>query len=336
MKKFVIKISFALLPLLILFFLGYYLVKIHRWGGDIGVLGRYFFEQNYIKKWHYSKKGGDYVKAISFDTHLNKKYDIIFIGDSFTNYAENSYGFKSVFSNLLKDSVLYDKSWKISNPEQRFVNMLRNNDSLPRFAIVESVERDFIKRLSDLDFNYDIQAVSETKPNKKGGQDISQDIKLILDMYKKILGFYDNPIKRANLAYNKFSAKGDEKKLYFYFADLNFPESNDIDYALQKLDTLNNMANQKGVTLIYMVACDKYDFYQKYIVDNMFPPQKTLDDFSSKVRIPHFINTKKVLDSADKQGIIDIYWVDDTHWSQTGSRIVGEYLYNYMKNFPDF
>lgn len=45
----------------------------------------------------------------------------------------------------------------------------------------------------------------------------------------------------------------------------------------------------------------------------------------SVVRFP-FINSKKIFQNYLDQGVNDIYYVNDTHWSPIGATIIGEYI----------
>ena len=336
MKKYLVKLLIATIPVFAFFIFGYHLVKNYNWGGDMGKLGRYFFDTQYIKDWHTYKAHTDYLRNFRLDSMPKGNFNFLNIGDSFSDYNLNGNTYNCIFSNLIKDSILYESGWiNGDDAEQRFIKILNNYNNLPKYAIIESVERGFISKINNIDFNdKTINIPKNEQYRNKDKFELYKNINSITDLYKKIL-FNHLPAEKVKLKEEKFSAKGDESNLYFYQHDLNFPTQEEIDCAVIKLDSLYNFAKSKGVTLIYIVAADKYDFYQNYILNNKYPSKTTLDSFAKKNKIPHFINTKTILDSADKQGVKDIYWADDTHWSQIGNKIVGEYLYNYIKNISE-
>ena len=72
------------------------------------------------------------------------------------------------------------------------------------------------------------------------------------------------------------------------------------------------------------MAADKYDVYQEFAVENRFPVKTLLDDFACHESNPYFVNTKTVLVEKARQGVKDLYYADDTHWSPIGAKIVAE------------
>jgi hypothetical protein len=84
------------------------------------------------------------------------------------------------------------------------------------------------------------------------------------------------------------------------------------------------MARARGVNLVIVVACDKYDLYQDYIIDNPYPT-KSLNEAIERWMAPeleHFVITKRVLHPLVQQGVKDVYLFNDTHWSPSSSQLI--------------
>jgi hypothetical protein len=51
-----------------------------------------------------------------------------------------------------------------------------------------------------------------------------------------------------------------------------------------------------------------------------------LEKLSALYPHPNIINSKDTLSKMVEQGVLDVYWCDDTHWSPIGSKAVAEQL----------
>ena len=116
-------------------------------------------------------------------------------------------------------------------------------------------------------------------------------------------------------------------RLYFYNEDVKFGIDVD-DKALQKVkdcfDAVIDLAKERGVNLVILIACDKYDMYQDFILDNPYPA-KTLNEDIAKWMAPEldrFVIAKQVLHPLLEQGVKDVYLFNDTHWSPASSRLI--------------
>ena len=95
----------------------------------------------------------------------------------------------------------------------------------------------------------------------------------------------------------------------------------------QTMDALFRVAKQHNITLLYMIAADKFDAYEPLIV-NKHKQNHILEFFPSNDSI---INTKELLLPYILSGTQDVYRLDDTHWSPVGSKIVGVEVANRIK-----
>ena len=116
-------------------------------------------------------------------------------------------------------------------------------------------------------------------------------------------------------------------RLYFYNEDVKFGIDLD-EKATHKVktcfDEVIEMAAARGVNLVIVIACDKYDMYQDFILDNPYPA-KTLNEDIERLMAPEldrFVIAKRVLHPLVEQGVKDVYLFNDTHWSPASSRLI--------------
>ena len=334
MKRFLIAIVSPLKsPLLLLSIaLVYFLHISEDITGDIGKLGQIIFSKEY----HYQDKFQSVPMSVIdwCDASDLKSKKVVFLGDSFT---------KNIYPNCLVSIIQKPSSkyfaYNFESPEDTFVALCNANVEMPDVVVLESVERNFVFRLCNIDFSSNIKPkASVYNPVEEMQTDFSTFYKNQLIKNKAILNvslrdfstFYKNQliknkaILNVSLRDGLFSCSGKEKELYFYYEDLSFPEEEQIQTAISNLDSLFQLAKKKNICLFYVVAADKYDVYQEFAVDNRFPEKTLLDNFSSHESNPYFVNTKHVLLKNARQGVKDLYYADDTHWSPIGAKIVAE------------
>jgi len=124
--------------------------------------------------------------------------------------------------------------------------------------------------------------------------------------------------------------------LYFYKDDLKIlsitnDENNEI---LNKLDYLHNCFLEEGIGLYYIIAPDKYDVYQSYIVNNPYPPKTVVEQLEENGvgQLEWFINPRAKFRKMIDDGVEDIYHIDDTHWTYKASESVGHILAQKIKD----
>ena len=92
-------------------------------------------------------------------------------------------------------------------------------------------------------------------------------------------------------------------------------------------------ARQRGVNLILLVACDKYDILQDYIVDNPYPAKTLNEDLMQWMApdIDRFVFSKQALSPYIEQGVKDVYLFNDTHWSPASSQLISAEIIKKLK-----
>ena len=156
-----------------------------------------------------------------------------------------------------------------------------------------------------------------------------------LELIRQIIEEGKNPIYTAKLSRPLFGGK-EPDMLYFYDDDvkLGFEVTTDQQQALVYCyNQLIALAREKGVNLVIVVACDKYDMYQDFIVDNPYPDKTLNEDIERWMasNIDYFVFAKRALHPLVEQGVKDVYLFNDTHWSPASSRLIAREVSNKLK-----
>lgn len=330
MKRFIIKTFLYSLPVILL--IVYYAVLVKPYiGGDLGLLGQIVFVDDSIQPPNFHKS------PISCE-YCNVPEDscVLIIGDSFSN-KEGSVrysDFLAEWSNLPIYNLQFD--WWRGHLFNQFI-YLSKVQPLPRIVIIESVERELVSRLVNTQVGLSPQmmiergvidtasiAVAKKKSTMaKNNSHLATLFSGTQEFAKKRMGI-DNPVKKAALSVPMFSCSGKENKLYFYEDDLRVSSKESVCMAKNELENLFAYADSLGIHLYVLVAADKYDIYQPYIVDNTYSKSFVLDSLAAMCNSPQFINSKDTLSAMACNGVCDIYSCGDTHWSAIGAEAVAK------------
>ena len=323
MKRFVIKTLTLSLPIIV--GIGYFYYSFWNKKGelrDLSRLGMFLVDFNY--QYCIDTLSINFIHEIEYDTIIH--FDsccIITIGDSFSQ--QGVAGYQNYLSIYMPNIDIGNLQQTSISPEQMFIQIALTN-KCPKIVVIESVERYFIDRLNNLQFT----ELNESSIKKVTSNSVEKTfLGWTREFYKKRLNI-DNPVSKAQLSHSMFSCKDNEKTLYFINGgesgtDIHQHSKEEIKIAQLKLDSLYAFALQYGIELYYMVAVDKYDLYQDYIINNSYPRQETLDKFDQKFHNnPYWINTKHILKPYIEQGELDMYYCDDTHWSTKSAKVIAE------------
>jgi hypothetical protein len=314
MKRFFLSIISPLRsPLFILSIALFYYIFIYQdITGDLGRIGQIVFSKEYRLQEKFQKDSPSTINCC--DEKNFKSFNVIFMGDSFTKLTL----YPNYLSEMIKMPTAEFFSDNIETPEETFVALCNANIEMPKVVVLESVERDFVTRLCSLDFSSNIQAQASVY---KTGTEKQTDF---CTFYKNML-FDNGAVSHLFLHDSLFTCPKKEKDLFFYYCDLIIPDEEQINIAISKLDLLFQFARENGVYLFYVVAADKYDIYQDFASENIFSRKELLDFFIEyEYKNPFFVNTKTILVKKVMQGVKDLYYSDDTHWSPIGAKIVAE------------
>lgn len=325
MKRFLKKLSVFSIPLLVL--VACYIYVMSNMTGDLGTLGMIPFG-----KYEVGEKP-DFVNYYdAFSLEEAQDTEIVVIGDSFTKKNINSY--VNYLGHALGKKIchLYIDDNRI-NPCVA-ANLLIDNNLLPncKILILESGERHAIWRLRDC-FNGGNLVFVEKSDDAPSSFNISKYLNLKrFSSFVKLSLDIDNPVGKLKLDGDYFSGKYADR-LYFYASetdgggDLWYKKYDASAFAKAKsnLLTLKDKASQKGVDFYFVMPADKFDMYYDNIVDSPYPQNPTSSYFSD-LDTTWYLSGKQILTPPLRDGVKDIYLVNDTHWSRIAAEIVGRHL----------
>ncbi|GHT39058.1 hypothetical protein AGMMS49965_04080 [Bacteroidia bacterium] len=333
MKQFIYKSALFLLPFVVL--------------SEITRIG-YSTEEGNISRTSYLTKDTPYWKQFirntpvyydkisELDTTKTMQYSVLTIGDSFSNESANSN-----YVNYLaeSDSVSVLNFGELSNMFSDLSGFI-NGDVFDKvsvdYVIIESAELWCTSRTQTIDKNRSIQLKDIVHPNEK--EIITIQPPQFINKSKVLYPFYllIRPIAEGRslsgctqftLTAPLFSGKR-ASDLWVYFTTSMYPNTKEtVETFNEELNVLSALLTKKGIKLIVLPAANKYSVYyeyiqskEKYIKPQFFELLKPLD----KSYI--YIDSHEILAKAAAQGVKDLYFADDSHWSPIGAKLIAEEL----------
>jgi len=341
MKKFLIKLSYTVLPVfLLLFGLVAYVTLIICPRSDTGDLGNlalipFWPEYGQFIREH-EMKDTLFIKVNHTEDLRNIHVNVLTVGDSFSQQGHAGYqnympGEGLIVANCKRS--LYD------NPIQYAYNIMdwgvidsTNIDVM----VVEVGERDFALRIDN--FGVDKVEVPESEdPTEDDDEEVNPNEWSLLRARDFVLYRFAgrSPVYIVDMKRDFFSSP-EPRKLYFYCADIL--NGMTIDETIRPkvkevFNLLTCMAQERGFKLMFMLPVDKYDLYQDYIVDNPYAYPKRINEDVREILgdIPEVLLAKYYLKPLIDKGEKDIFLFDNSHWSYKASEVVGKELCRRIK-----
>lgn len=332
MRRFLIKLSYLVLPLWVftVVLVAYYHYAVAPYAtSELGRTGQLPLPIEYP----------DTVLDREYFTHVydvkvlaDTMVDVITIGDSFTTQNIRC------FENFLAASGMSLANLMVmpNNPFQAAYNLLRQgivDSTNVKTIVVETVERNVVKRLTTLnDASIEINTtdLDAIEANDEMGEATTTQSSLIdaKNYVLRRLG-YKEVVGHLQLSRPFFSGE-EPRGLYFYIKDVRTPSeiaSDDATLMRKNVEKLNAAAAAAGVRIVYLVAPDKYDIYQNYIIDNPYKPKRVNEQLRAMFpsREQWVIGKEIVLPLVDA-GEMDLYPRGDTHWGPRCSQLVAKEL----------
>ena len=341
MKKFLLKLSYTVLPVfLLLFGLVLYVTLYISPRADTGDLGNLAL----IPFWgEYGKIIGKYEMKDTLFMKVNKTEDlrnihvnVLTIGDSFSQQEHAGYQNYMPAQGL---TVANCKRSLYDNPIQYAYNIMdwgvvdsTNIDVM----VIEVGERDFALRIDN--FGVDkIEVPEPEKPSDDDTEETNPNEWSLLRARDFVLYRFANrcPVYVVDLKQDFFESN-EPRKLYFYCADIlngMTIEESIRPKVKEVFDLLTSKAHERGFALIFMLPVDKYDLYQDYIVDNPYAYPKRINEDVRELLgdIPEVMLSKFYLKPLIDKGEKDIFLFDNSHWSYKASEVVGKELSRRVK-----
>jgi len=339
------KIYVKYLLIVLSIFVGYHFTMWHLYtskifkpqeGTSVGDLGRMSYQISLLhnRELKYTLEKKHFYK----DNFKNQKIDILTIGDSFSNghaLGENPY-YQDFLATELNAKVLNIKPYKKYNSLETIIGLYNNGyleQLQPKMVIVQSVERNIIDRFAKK-IDYNLKDAKVIVPNKLlKPEDFS--IKFIntanykLPYYTLKYNFNNNAQKYVyKFSLNKkLFSKNSGKEILIFRDDITHIPKFTLENIKKVNDNFNKVAKlleTLNIKLYFMPATDKYDLYYDYIQDNKHPQNPFFELIRPMEKEYYFVDTKKILLPLLKNGVKDVYWIDDTHWSQKASEAISK------------
>lgn len=344
MRKFLIKISYTLLPIW-LFFVGitayYHYCVAPNIMGDLGGLAKIPTRNWYTEPVDPTVTDTLYRDVTDAAELRHAGSGLLVCGDSFSQIGKTSWN--NYLAALSGEKVLNFTAAKgiLPNPLQTAYELMRDgyvDSTLIKTFIVESVERSLVQRICEFNPSGESgsQVVKESRTQEdeefeevQGGKEESSWLLTEAKNWLMLRMGIRNRVRQVQLSKSLFTSRYPDRLLY-YRDDIkgvfSIPTATE-PVVKTVLDSLYNMADQKGIRLILLVAPDKYDLYQDYIVDNRYA-RKTINEDLRRIVGPRedVVIAKELLLPRVKAGEKDVYEQGDTHWSFTSARQVAAHI----------
>ena len=333
MKRFLIKLSYLVLPiyLLMLGLVAYvtFYISPRADVSDLGYLALIPFGAEYGQMISKNEmKDTLFIIVKNTEELRNIHVNVLTVGDSFSQQGSAGYQNYMPGEGI---SVANCRRSLYENPIQYACNILdwgvvdsTNIDVL----VVEVVERDFVIDIG----NFGENKIEVPEPDSTSDKVVgSANVWSLLRARDFVLYHFAgrSPVYTLDLKRDFFSSR-EPNKLYVYDRDIN--NGLTIDENLRPkvkevFDLLTRKAHERGIKLMLMIPVDKYDLYQDYITDNPYPPKRVNEDVRDIFGdIPEVMLCKYCLLPLLEKGEKDVFLFDNTHWSYKGSEAVGKEL----------
>ncbi|MEN8147448.1 MAG: hypothetical protein ABFR02_07500, partial [Campylobacterota bacterium] len=284
-----------------------------------------------------------HIKAHEWDY---SSVDIITIGDSFSNGGgggKNPYYQDYIASNNALRVLNINNLSKDTNNIETLMAWYNNGlleKTRPKAVLIESIERLALARFAKTvrwDSNLSVDALKhniKTRSSNTDAPKVSKPTIINTANYKIVFYnlfylFSDNAFKQS-LTYKRELSRdlfsGETKNtLLFYQQDItSIPLVNEKNIRLmnENFNTMAQKLEQLDIKLYVMIAPDKYDLYQEYIIDNPYQKNNFFPLLRELEKEYTFIDTKKVLLDMVQEGQKDVYFADDTHWNYKASEAI--------------
>jgi hypothetical protein len=281
-----------------------------------------------------------HLSAAEYD---GQTVDILTIGDSFSNVAGN--GRDPLFQDwlaTLRDRSVLNVTRMPGMDELDTLLVLANSGYLdrvrPRTVILECAERHAVEKLGravNFDRTAPLAAIEqhfkkreEFKQHRRVNFINTGNFKFLANtvLYRFSPNAFFSQVYVTDLSAPLFSVPRDRRLLFFHQDLETIPRSTAQSVAAvnQNMNTLARRLKQKGISLYFLPAPNKYTVYYDHFVDRSLPPSTFFELLRTLPKEYVFIDSKKLLVEEVNRGEKDVYYSDDTHWSWKAAKKIAE------------
>ena len=349
MKKFLVRLSYTVLPVWAILVVTVLYISLYvspRMSGDIGRLACIPFGFEYDQMLEQGALKDTFFMTVNRPAELKRVHTtVLTIGDSFSQMGRIGY---QNYMAKLGVHVVNMHLEPHNSPLQEAYNILNRglvDSTKVKVLIVENVERDFelnvqtfrafTTEMTESEEMESDNAVAEPDESKsveapKAGSSTNWSVERARNLILFKTG-YQSPVFTATLSRDLFTCDA-PRSLYFYHDDIDqgvsmSPASEEKTRLVWQ--SLNQKAKEQGVFLILMIAVDKYDAYQSFIIDNPYPRKTFCEEIERVIgKTPQLFMSKQYLLPLIEKGEKDVFMFNDSHWSYKASSLVANELVN--------
>ena len=167
-------------------------------------------------------------------------------------------------------------------------------------------------------------------------QSLRKQIEFTVKFWETYLSFNrgDNPAYLFSLVNSRLFSNKRSDALLVYEGDMDKRKWDDkvIEDVKCKLINMQNMVQSNGVThFVIMIAPDKLTVYSPFLADSSLESISPIARLAADTSL-NILRLDIPLQTAVKEGNIDVYLPNDTHWASKGQQVAAETLINYISN----
>lgn len=340
MIKFVIKVFFFVAPFLTLY--GVNILLFDQYQGDLVRLG--YIYDNPITKSEINnrfKKGSINYRTFDKST-VKKKFDILTIGDSFSEMKE--YGYQYYIGQNSQLEILHIPHSLTNKNQIQAIHDLALGDFFEKVkvkcVVLQCVQRSLIKRVRELKERNSLthDSLVERLLNR---HEIDKEY-IELDLFKRstlkiplvnfLLHFQKKPLNSKTyklITDSKQLFTNGYKNVLIFEDDIeavqNYNQTSEIVKVNDALNKIRQLLKRKGIELYVLISPDKYNVYYSRLINNDFTEPHFFSRFQSLDKEYEHINAYDSIRSK-LDSLKDLYYYDDSHWSPVTSEIIGNML----------
>jgi len=340
MKRFLYTILVFTSPIILL--IGITKLCYTKTGGDLNRLGKVSIDENYRNQFQKDfEQQQNYTDFSTINLEEKNSFNILTIGDSFSQ--KRGFGYQNYITTDTTNLLNFDiRAYTIPsyNPIS-FAFKLVNGDAFNNlhidYLILQSVERYIVPRSEKINDStkITIKELEEARKIQRKGKNSFNNENYVdylkFPFYNILYNFSDNalcsPVYQKAINKEVFSLNN---KLLFFDEDITALEKNNkiklVSNLNKELNILANKLKERGIILIVIPSPDKYDLFYDYITTKNHPKPLFFDYVRDLKKEYIYIDSKKTLKKHIDNGIKDVYFVDDTHWSPIGAKIIGQVI----------
>jgi hypothetical protein len=278
--------------------------------------------------------------------------DLVTIGDSFSQGGASGHNryYQDYLASIHEMDVLNIPRYPgAANLVEQIAILLNSGffDRIrPRYLVLQIAERNAYKLGGKIDFGRSEpleEMLAYYQKGKAGQHEAEEDGPAALPQvgflnsgnlkwlfYNVLYPFEANAfvsdVYKVPLSASLFSGPRGDTLLYLD-KDVRNLKRYDADSLARVNDNLNHLAvllRQRGIEFYFMPAVDKSNLYRPYVLDDHYPESRFFEHFRGFVKDYRFIDTKAILQSELEKGELDIFYLDDTHWSWRASLAISQ------------